>query len=280
MKILIKKIIDLILFKLNYKIIGIRNTISNNNLDAILKFILKKKPVMFDVGANTGQSIERFLKIRKNAVIHSFECFPKIFDILEKKYLKKKIFLNKFAVGSKNKKLTFNAFKDNRIGSLLKIDKKSKFYKGRVINTNSNYRNFAKKILVKQITIDQYSTINNIKKIDFLKIDTQGTSDEVLMGAKKLLKGQRISIIQLELILGFAYTKINSFFDIEKILNKYGYKLIYIQNSGNIISFSNFQTDLLYVDLKIFNYIKGLHVRNTRIKNIMNSTNKKHAESY
>jgi FkbM family methyltransferase len=280
MKILIKKIIDLILLKLNYKIIGIRNTISNNNLDAILKFLLKKKPVMFDVGANTGQSIERFLKIRKNAVIHSFECFPKIFEILEKKYLKKKIFLNKFAIGSKKKQITFNVFNDNRIGSLLKIDKKSKFYRGRVINTNSNYRNFAKKILVKQITIDQYSTINNIKKIDFLKIDTQGTSDEVLMGAKKLLKGQRISIIQLELILGFAYTKINSFFDIEKILNKYGYKLIYIQNSGNIISFSNFQTDLLYVDLKIFNYIKGLHVRNTKIKNIMNSTNKKHAESY
>jgi hypothetical protein len=43
MKILIKKIIDLILLKLNYKIIGIRNTINNNNLDAILKFLLKKK---------------------------------------------------------------------------------------------------------------------------------------------------------------------------------------------------------------------------------------------
>lgn len=280
MKILIKKIIDLILLKLNYKIIGVKSTISNNNLDAILKFLLKKNPIMFDVGANTGQSIERFLKIRKNALIHSFECFPQIFDILKKKYSKKKIFLNKLAIGSKEKRINFYTFRDSRIASLLKIDKKSKFYKGRIINTNSNYRNFGKKILVNQMTIDQYSKINNIKKIDFLKVDTQGTSDEVLMGAKKLLKKQKISIIQLELILGFAYTKVNSFFDIEKILNKYNYKLIYIQNSGNIISFSNFQTDLLYVDLKIFNYIKSLHIKNIKIKDVMNSTNKKHTESY
>jgi FkbM family methyltransferase len=280
MKKIIKKIIDLILLKLNYKIISVKSTISNNNLDCIIKFLIKKKPIMFDIGANTGQSIERFFKIRKNALIHSFECSPKIFNILEKKYAKGKIFLNKYAVGSKKKKINFYTFKDSRIASLLKIDKKSKFYKGRIINTNSNYKNFSEKILVNQITIDQYARINNIKKIDLLKIDTQGTSDEVLIGAKRLLKKQKISIIQLELILGFAYSKVNSFFDIEKILNKYNYKLIYIQNAGNIISFSNFQTDLLYVNLKIFNYIKSLHIKNIKIKDVMNSTNKKHPESY
>ena len=42
MKKIIKKIIDLILLKLNYKIISVKNTISNNNLDSILKFLLKK----------------------------------------------------------------------------------------------------------------------------------------------------------------------------------------------------------------------------------------------
>jgi len=42
MKKIIKKIIDLILLKLNYKIISVKSTISNNNLDSILKFLLKK----------------------------------------------------------------------------------------------------------------------------------------------------------------------------------------------------------------------------------------------
>ena len=39
----------------------------------VLVVNLSKKPIIFDVGANKGQSIDRFLKINNNSLIHSFE---------------------------------------------------------------------------------------------------------------------------------------------------------------------------------------------------------------
>ena len=89
--------------------------------------------------------------------------------------------------------------------------------------TKTNKNNFEDKIKVKVETIDNYCKKNNIKTINLLKIDTQGFEDKVLGGAKQMLNYNRIEIIELELILGFAYEKTLSFFDIEKYLNKYIY---------------------------------------------------------
>ena len=86
-----KTIINSILKKLNYKIINISPTLSNNNFNEIIKFLLQdetfqlkdtkkiippisqKKILVFDVGSNLGQSIERFSSIFHNCVIFSFE---------------------------------------------------------------------------------------------------------------------------------------------------------------------------------------------------------------
>lgn len=121
---------------------------------------------------------------------------------------------------------------------------------------------------------------NNIKTINLLKIDTQGFEDKVLEGAKQMLDYNRIKIIQLELILGFAYEKTLSFFDIEKHLNKCKYKLISIKDFGNIISFLNYQTDLIYVNDKLLKKIEKLHEKNIEIKNVMNSVSLKNPFSY
>ena len=45
------------------------------NRDKLFELLLKdiKQPVIFDVGANIGQSIELFKKGAKEAIIHSFE---------------------------------------------------------------------------------------------------------------------------------------------------------------------------------------------------------------
>ena len=40
-----------------------------------------------------------------------------------------------------------------------------------------------------------------------MKIDTQGFEDKVLMGAERMLESEKIDIIELELILGYAYMK-------------------------------------------------------------------------
>ena len=84
---------------------------------------------------------------------------------------------------------------------------------------------FEKKIKAKVSTLDIYCKKNNINNIDLMKIDTQGYEPEVLDGAYEMLSNQKIKIIEIELILGFAYEKRLSFFDLENKLQPHGYKL-------------------------------------------------------
>jgi hypothetical protein len=58
-----------------------------NSLDNCIKYLLKNKinPIFFDVGANKGQSIDRFLNLYPNSLIHSFEPNIDFLNIPEKK---------------------------------------------------------------------------------------------------------------------------------------------------------------------------------------------------
>ena len=109
-------------------------------------------------------------------------------------------------------------------------------------------------------TLDEYCLNNNIKDIDILKIDTQSEA-EVLLGAENLLHNQRMKIVELEYILGIAHQNANVLYDIENELNKSSYKLIAIENSGNIISFSRYQTNLIYVREDIYKKIQLMRGR-------------------
>ena len=69
-----KKLIRSILNKFSIEIKRKNPELKNNlSFDDIYKIKINKNPIIFDVGANKGQSIERFKKIFPNAEIHSFE---------------------------------------------------------------------------------------------------------------------------------------------------------------------------------------------------------------
>lgn len=282
----LKKIFVKLLKSIGYEIMGSKRIVKHNNFDAIIEFLLKEidktdKKIIFDVGANLGQSIERFRRIDENSIIHSFEPTPDLALKLKSKYkYTDNIFINDFGLGSKNDLLQFNSFNYHKINSFIDLDEKSKFAKSRMIVAKSNQKNFTEKISVKVKKLDDYCHSNNINKINLIKIDTQGFEEEVLNGALNLIKENKIDIIELELVLGFAYKKTLSFYSIEKILNEHSYKLIAIRNSGNVISFSNFQTDLIYVKNDIYENIRKLHVRNEDIANVMSKTDRLNPHSY
>lgn len=284
-----KKIIKRIFKFFGYKLKGIKNTVKHNDFDAIIKFIfdnLKKKNhlIFFDIGANVGQSISRFLNYNKKVKIHSFEPTPELHKIIKTKYAHQiengKIIINNFALGDSNKEMNFFSFEYNQINSFLPLEKNSKFEISRMIAANKKGLDFEKIIKVKMTKLDDYCKLNKINEIDYIKVDTQGFEPEVLKGAHYMLSTQKIKILEIELILGFAYQKNLDFFDIEKYLSPLGYKLIAISNSGNSISFSNFQVDLIYVNKIIFESIRQLHKKNLNIKDIVNSVSEKHPFSY
>ena len=188
--------------------------------------------------------------------------------------------LNSLGVSNTDGHDNFYTYKHHKINSFIPIDRETKFWKSRVIATNSNDEDFEKVVKVDFTTIDNYCKKNNITEIDYIKVDTQGKEQDILKGMENFIKEQKVSIIELELILGFGYNKKFSFLDYEKHLTPNGYHLIAIDNAGNVLSYSNYQTNLLYVNDEKFMEIEKMHKQNIDIKGITNKTDKLNPFSY
>jgi FkbM family methyltransferase len=166
---------------------------ANNPEDSGELWLLKKiskefknQPVIFDVGSNNGQYLGLLLDNLKktNPTIHCFEPDENAFSKLQKKYgNNQNVILNKFALGDKNSKsILFSEKAGSVTSSLVDIDDSI----GLIQN----------EIEVK--TLDSYCNENNINKIDFLKIDTEGFETNVIIGSKNMIDNNKINKIQLE----------------------------------------------------------------------------------
>ena len=231
------------------------------NFDEIYKKILKKNKItIFDVGANRGQSINRFLKIFPDAEIHCFEPIKNNFLFLKENYKNRNITLNNFALGEKNEVKRFYINAKSSTSSFNKLTKNTGWLKLRSKENNKKMNSFTvetKKIIVN--SLDYYCKKNNIKKIDILKIDTQGFEDKILLGSKKSLNNSIISIVELEMIFDNVYKKYSTFTDIEKNLLKNNYRFAGIETcNNNLFEGVLFFGDLIYIKKDI---IKK-HLRN------------------
>ena len=90
---------------------------------------------------------------------------------------------------------------------------------------------------------DVVFNFNNLSNI-FLKIDVQGSELDVLKGAKKLLK--KINFIFIECSLVPFYENQMLFDEIVVFLNKYGFKLLSL-NNVTVVSNECIQFDCLFI---------------------------------
>ncbi len=181
--------------------------------------------VVLDVGAHEGESIELFLKNFNIDYIYSFEpselTYKKLLantEKLKKKYINTHIQLENYAVGNSNKDVELNYLNETSSSTLRDININSKYFKrkekyfGKLIN---------KKIFVKQISFKDYLEKKEIKKIDLLKIDTEGYELEVLKGLKELIS--KVSIILFEHHYDNMIIKNYKFSDIHDFLKNNGF---------------------------------------------------------
>ena len=212
-----KKFLQFLVSLFGYNIIKSSNFYKiNRTLDQAIKSIIKKKnPIIFDVGAHEGESIDRFKNLFQNPIIHSFEPQSKIFEkLLNKKKNDKDLFLNNFALGSKegNQEIFVNS--NTAASSYLNIDNKDKFFKS------------LKTIQKEQTRIDTFDNYFNkikVNYIDLVKIDVQGLEEEVLKGAHNSLN--KVLLIEIEIVFVNLYEKHSSFYQIENILKNYNFEL-------------------------------------------------------
>ena len=236
-----KKILQNLFIFFGYSLIKKKNFEKlYRTLDQSIKYLIKKdNPIIFDVGAHTGETIERFRKLYNKSIIHSFEPQVDSFQKL-KKFSDDKTILNNFALGEK---IEIKKFYIN------KNDSTSGFYKF-TDKMFADHNNYSKDIQIK--TLDQYVEERNVENIDILKIDVQGYEDNVLKGAIKTLTN-KIKILELEIIFIDYYEKKSSFYNLEGIIKPLGFELYTI--SSPVLDESDDRLkwlDAIYISNKFF----------------------------
>ncbi len=157
------------------------------------KFLRNDTPVVFDVGANVGQSIRRFRSQFPRCIIHSFEPSPTTFETLSQQAATlKDVHLWNCALGSISGQMTFLENSHSDMSSFLPL---GEFGWGEI----------TKKTLVKVKTIDQFCHDESVEKIDILKSDTQGFDLEVFKGAEHTICANKIGLIYFEIIFSDQY---------------------------------------------------------------------------
>ena len=253
---MIKKLINKIVSLVGYSFEKKYN--EKTYLNNLLKIFIKKNdPIILDVGANKGQSVDRFQSIFEKPYIYCFEPVKSCFNLLKKKInSEKRIKVYNLAVCKNNKKKKIYIYENDAHSSFNKVLKNTKWLKLRSKKINISSKKYLKKTeLVKTETIDNFCKKNNIKEIDILKIDTQGNEDNVLRGCKNLLRQKKIKIIQVEIILQDVYSKYLNIYDIEKYLIPNSYRLLATNKFGNLIDNYSFQMDILYTTKDLYKKI-------------------------
>lgn len=234
---LIKKFLQKIFFNFGYKIVKIKDK-KFKEFDKIYNIILNDNSIIIDVGANKGQSIERFLKFY-NPIIYSFEPSRDAFKVLKDKFQKKtNCYLYNFALGEKKSELLLFEYYNNELNSFNLINNADEIKQGETT--------------VPIDTLDNFAEHNNLKKINLLKIDTQGYEENVLLGSTNLLKQNKIDIIEVELILGNYYDKYTSFYNIEKILKNGSYRLIALDRRPNVFENNKLYFNAIYITTELY----------------------------
>lgn len=170
---------------------GVGGTVETSGELYIINYIkgeLKNKnPVIFDVGANHGQYLSSLLgSFKENCIIYSFEPSKACMKSLEK-FHNKNVYIHNLALSSKAGEMELNY---DHVGSVL-----ASVYQG---NQDHYSKNFTLSEKIEAITLDEFCKSENIRQVDFLKIDVEGHEFDVLQGAENFLKNNRIRFIQFE----------------------------------------------------------------------------------
>lgn len=164
----------------------------NNSFNFRLKHFLDLKDIdcVLDVGANSGQFSKNLRRIGYKRKIISFEPILSAFNELKKNSKKdKKWDVFNFALGDSEKESEINISQNSLSSSILNIKKEHL-----ISEPKSKYIRREKIVIKKLDGLNEiFKNYNNI----YLKIDTQGYEENILNGAKSLIKS--IKGLQLEM---------------------------------------------------------------------------------
>lgn len=176
-------------------------------------------PLIFDVGANVGQSITRYRDAFPGCRLHCFEPNPQAFKKLISLFHDlSNVRLNFFALTDFTGNSPFFATRLSELSSLLQPESWLC-----ALSNDDKYE--ATELCVPCKTLDQYCHEIEVEWIDILKIDVQGAEPKVLKGGQQMLSDKRIGLIYLEVMLAETYVGQATLTQLLKFFETYQYRL-------------------------------------------------------
>lgn len=143
---------------------------------------LPQDAIIFDVGANSGMMTLQFAKLVPLGKVYSFEptfyAFSKLKKNLElnPELAERIVAIQSFVSSSKSEEPSIKAYASWKVGGTIK-GVKHRVHGGIAKSTDG----------IGAVSLDDFCKQNEIKRLDFIKIDTDGHELEVLKGAQKVI---------------------------------------------------------------------------------------------
>ncbi len=173
-------------------------------------------PMIFDVGANVGQSIAHFRETWPTSRIHSFEPNPSTYQRLQSTWGRcDGVTIQQLALSDHAGAVSFHATRVPEVASLLPPTK-------RLQQISTEHKYDFELVTVQADMLDSYCQDHDVRVIDILKIDVQGAELGVLKGAHSLLKQGAIRFIYLETTFAECYDGQTDFADLLSFMKSAG----------------------------------------------------------
>jgi FkbM family methyltransferase len=170
-------------------------------------------PVIFDVGANIGQTTYDLVRYFPYSSIYCFEPVSESFEKLCLTYRNhKNVRPNKTALGDQECTPTIRLHSDSELNTL-------------VVNSPCSGGLTDKSEVIAVTTIDNFCGRSGISKIDLLKIDVQGYESKVIGGAIETIRRQAIHFVYAEVAFDRADADMQHFAEFNDLMYQLHFRL-------------------------------------------------------
>lgn len=144
--------------------------------------------MVFDVGANDGETTSLLLQHFPGAQVHCFEPQATLAAKLQSRFVRDpRVRVRQLALGNAESTVKFFEYENDKIASM---------------TPNAPFAvRFGQEPKMTEVpctTVDQYCEREGIERIDILKIDTEGNDHLVLEGAARMIAAGRIAFVYVE----------------------------------------------------------------------------------
>jgi FkbM family methyltransferase len=181
----------------------------------------QSNPIIFDIGAHTGETVKKYRPLLPGAHFYCFEPFPETFEALREAVGQDDLVrLVQMAVAEVPGTKDFYVSARDVTNSLLprpEPEEGRRYYRSRAQTIGQT--------TVSVTTIDDFCRTEGISNIDILKMDIQGAELMALRGATDKLSNSLIDLVYTEVRFVPHYKGEAMFCELSAFLSKFDYSL-------------------------------------------------------